>query len=99
MVVQRRGNFDLPVVLEAKFDDGSTVRERWDGKDRWHRFAWDRKAKLVSAEVDPDHGYWLDRDPFNNSWTGKADRRATGKLAGYWTLLTQWLEQAVSWLA
>ena len=73
--MQRRGNFDLPVVLEAKFDDGSTVRERWDGKDRWHRFAWDRKAKLVSAEVDPDHGYWLDRDPFNNSWT------ATGPIA------------------
>ena len=47
----------------------------WDGKDRWHRFAWDRKAKLVSAEVDPDHGYWLDRDPFNNSWTAKAGRQ------------------------
>ena len=97
VVVQRRGTFDLPVVLEAKFDDGSTVRERWDGNDRWHRFSWDRKSKLVSAEVDP--GYWLDRDPFNNSWTARADGRATGKLAGYWTLLTQWLEQMVSWLA
>jgi hypothetical protein len=41
----------------------------------------------------------LDRDPFNNSWTEKADRKAAGKLAGYWTLLTQWLEQALSWLA
>jgi hypothetical protein len=97
VVVHRRGTFDLPVVLEAKFDDGSAVRERWDGKDRWHRFSWDHKSKLVSAEVDP--GYWLDRDPFNNSWTAKADGRATGKLAGYWTLLTQWLEQMVSWLA
>ena len=75
--MHRRGTFDLPVVLEAKFDDGSTVRERWDGKDRWHRFAWDRKTKLVSAEVDPDHGYLLDRDPFNNSWTAKA--RSQGK--------------------
>jgi hypothetical protein len=99
VVVLRRGNFDLPVVLEAKFDDGSTVRERWDGTDRWHRFAWERKAKLVSAEIDPDRGYLLDRDPFNNSWTEKTDRKASGKLAGYWTLLTQWLEQALSWLA
>ena len=99
VIVQRKGRFDLPVVLEAKFDDGSTVRERWDGLDRWHKFAWDRKTKLVSAEVDPDHGYWLDREPYNNSWTEKADRRATGKVAGYWTLLTQWLEQALSWLA
>jgi hypothetical protein len=99
VVVQRRGTFELPVVLEAKFDDGSTVREQWDGRDRWHRFAWDRKSRLVSAEVDPDHGYWLDRDRFNNSWTEEADGRAAGKVSGYWTLLTQWLEQMLSWLA
>jgi hypothetical protein len=99
VIVHRRGTFDLPVLLEAKFDDGSTLRESWDGKDRWHKFTWDRKTKLVSASVDPDHAYWLDRDPFNNSWTAASDRRATGKLAGYWTLLTQWLEQALSWLA
>jgi hypothetical protein len=99
VIVHRRGNFDLPVLLEAKFDDGSVVRERWDGKDRWHGFVWDRKSKLVSAEIDPDHGYLLDRDPFNNSWTANADRRATGKVSGYWTLLTQWLEQMLSWLA
>jgi len=99
VVVHRRGTLDIPVLLEVKFDDGSTVREGWDGKDRWHKFTWDRKAKLVSAEIDPDHGNWLDRDPFNNSWREKADRRAAGKVAGYWTLLTQWLEQALSWLA
>ncbi len=99
VIVHRRGTFDIPVVLEAKFDDGSVVRERWDGKDRWHRFAWDRKTKLVSAEIDPDHGNLLDRDPFNNSWTEKASGKASGKLAGYWTLVTQWLEQALGWLA
>lgn len=99
VIVHRRGTFDLPVVLEAKFDDGTTVREHWDGKDRWHRFSWERKSKLVSAEVDPDHGYVLDLDPFNNSWTAKADRGATGKVAGYWTLLTQWVGQLLSWLA
>ena len=99
VVVHRRGTFDLPVLLEAKFDDGATVREQWDGKDRWHRFVWERKSKLVSAEIDPSHGYWLDRDRFDNSWTAEADGRATGKLAGYWTLLTQWLEHILSWLA
>ena len=55
---------------------GGEVRRRlggaraWDGKDRWHRFSWDRKAKLVSAEVDPDHGYWLDRDPLQQQLDG-----------------------------
>ena len=99
VVVQRRGNFDIPVVLEVKFDDGTTARELWDGHDRWHRFVWERKAKLVSATVDPDHTRLLDRDPFNNSWTSTADPRATGKIAGYWTLLTQWMAAVMSWLA
>jgi hypothetical protein len=99
VVVHRRGTFDLPVVLEAKFDDGSSVREKWDGKDRWHRFVWQRKQKLVSAEIDPDHGHWLDRDRFDNSWAADSDERATNKLAAYWTVLAQWLEHILSWLA
>ena len=99
VVVHRRGTFQIPVVLEANFDDGSTVREQWSGDDRWHRFEWNRKAQLVSAEVDPDHTRWLDRNPFNNSWQAKPDGMATGKIAGYWTLMIQWLEQAASWLA
>ena len=99
VVVHRRGTFDLPVVLEAEFDDGSTVRERWDGKDRWHRFVWQRKQKLVSAEIDPDDGQWLDRNRFDNSWTADDDDSASNKLVAYWTLLTQWLEHVLSWLA
>jgi peptidase M1-like protein len=99
VTVHRRGTFDLPVVLQARFDDGSILREQWDGKDRWHRFRWDRKSRLVSAEIDPDHGRWLDRDRFNNSWMAKTDSRATTKMATYWLVATQWLEQIVSWLA
>jgi hypothetical protein len=99
VLVQRHGDFDLPVVLEAKFDDGTVMRETWDGHDRWHKFAWDRKSKLVYAEIDPMHTRALDRDLFNNSWTVAADRRASGKIAGYWTLLTQWMAELLSWLA
>jgi hypothetical protein len=99
VLVHRNGTFDIPVVLEAKFDDGTTVRENWDGRDRWHKFTWDRKAKLVSAQIDPDHVRLLDRDPLNNSWLATPDGKATGKIAGYWTLLMQWLEHALSWLA
>jgi len=99
VVVHRLGNFDLPVTLEVKFDDGSTERRVWDGKDRWHRFVWENKEKLVSAEVDPDHLLLLDRNPLNNGWRAEADGRAAGKLAGYWTLLTQWLAHLLTWLA
>ena len=98
VIVHRKGDFLLPVTLEAKFDNGETIREQWDGRDRWHRFSWERKAKLVSAEIDPDHAVWLDRDRFNNSWLHESDPHATGKIAGSWMLLTQWVSQLLAWL-
>jgi hypothetical protein len=97
-VVHRKGDFVMPVTLEVKFDNGETVREAWDGQDRWHRYTWRKKAKLVSAEIDPDHALLLDRDRFNNSWLREEDSHATGKMAGYWMLLTQWFSQFLSWL-
>ncbi len=98
VVVHRKGDFLFPVILEAKFDNGETIREHWDGVDRWHRFSWQKKAKLLSAEIDPDHGIWLDRDLFNNSWRLESNSHATGKIAAYWTLFTQWLGQVLAWL-
>ncbi len=99
VVIHRRGDFIMPVTLEVKFDNGETVRETWDGVDRWHRYKWQKKAKIVSAEIDPDHGIVLDRDRFNNSWLSQPDSHATSKIAGYWMLLTQWFSQFLSWLA
>ncbi len=99
VVVHRKGDFVLPVTLEVKFDDGEILRDHWDGQDRWHRYTWQKKAKLVSAEIDPEHGILLDRDRFNNSWAADSKSQASGKIAGYWMLITLWLAQLVSWLA
>src|SRR5579863_9829780 len=62
VIIQRKGDFVMPVDIEIKFDNGDVVREHWDGQDRWVRYTYDKKAKLVSAEVDPDHKIWLDRN-------------------------------------
>ena len=97
VLVRRRGDFVFPVELEVRFDDGTRVREHWDGKDRWVRFEYDKKAKLVSAEVDPDHKVWLDRDFYNNSRTLEPNTGARRKLTGYWMLITQFLAQALAW--
>lgn len=99
VVVHRKGTFLLPVTLEVKFDNGETLREKWDGNDRWHRFVWDRKAKLVSAEVDPDHLVSLDRERFNNSYTAEANSAAAHKLTRYWIIFSQWFGQMLAWLA
>jgi hypothetical protein len=98
VVVRRLGDFIFPVDLEVKFDNGEAVHEKWDGKDRWARFSYQKKAKIVSATVDPGHKILLDRDLFNNSRTATSSSAATHKLTNVWTVFTQLLAQALAWL-
>jgi len=65
--VRRLGTFMFPVVVEVVFDDGEKIRESWDGRDGWIKFVYTRKAKLLSATVDPDRLIPLDINLTNNS--------------------------------
>jgi hypothetical protein len=98
VVVHRKGGFVFPVEVLIRFDNGETVREHWDGKDRWVRYSYDKKAKLVSAEVDQENAVRLDKNFFNNSYTAREDSRAANKLARYWMVAVQFLAQIAAWL-
>jgi len=98
VVIHRKGDFIFPVDLLVKFDDGESVRERWDGRDRWIRYSYRKKAQLVSAEIDPEHGVWLDKDFFNNSYVEKSGSGATKKISAGWLVISQFLGQLLAWL-
>jgi aminopeptidase N len=98
VLLHRKGDFVFPVEAEIKFDDGESVHEHWDGKDRWIRYIYHKKAKVVSAQIDPDYQVTMDRDYLNNSKTTKGHEGATMKIVTYWTFLTQFASQMVSWL-
>ena len=98
VILQRKGDFVFPVEAEIKFDNGESLRERWDGKDRWVRFVYHKKAQIASVELDPDHKITLDGNYLNNSYVAKPQRGAIHKIAAYWMFLTQMLAQTLSWL-
>jgi hypothetical protein len=98
ILLQRLGDFVFPVVAQVKFDNGETLREKWDGRDRWKRFVYLKKAKVLSVEVDPDHQITMDRDYLNNSIATEPQRGATQKITTCWAFLTQFLAQMMSWL-
>jgi len=98
VLVQRLGDFIFPVVAEIKFDNGETVREKWDGQDRWKRYEYWKKAKVLSVEIDPDHQVMMDRNFLNNSIATEPQRGATQKIAAYWLFCTQFVGQMLSWL-
>jgi aminopeptidase N len=97
--VHRKEDFVMPVEVEIKFDDGEKVREHWDGQSRWMRFSYQKRTKVVSAEIDPDHTVQIDRNNFNNSYTVEPDGRPAHKVSNYWLFLTQCLSQALGWWA
>lgn len=98
IVVHRKGDFIFPTTVEMRFDDGERVREHWDGADRWVRYTYAKKARLVSAEVDPDHRVTLDVDVFNNSRLVKPETGATRKIANYWMMIVQFFAGLGAWL-
>jgi hypothetical protein len=99
VTVHRKGDFIMPVEVEIKFDNGEKVREHWDGQSRWIRLMYQKKAKVVSAEVDPDHKIFIDRDNFNNSHLVEGSSKATLKLSNYWMFAMQLMSQFLAWWA
>jgi len=80
VTVRRLGGVRMPVELLVQFEDGGKAEERWDGQDRWRRFVYHRKARVVRAEVDPRRKLAIDLVPANNAWTaagGDSTRAAT----------------------
>jgi len=65
--VRRNGGAVFPVEVLMVFENGETVRENWDGKDRWKLYVYEKPSKLKYAVVDPDHKLLLDINYTNNS--------------------------------
>jgi hypothetical protein len=95
--IRRKGELVIPVDVEVRFDNGSKVREHWDGRDRWVRYTYQKKAKIESVEVDPDHKIQFDRNNFNNSRTAEANGAPARKVANYWTFISQFFAQFLAW--
>jgi hypothetical protein len=89
ITVERRGQFVHPVTVELVFEDGENMRHQWDGRARWKKYVVIRPAKLVSAEIDPDHLLALDIDPLNNSRRLEKNRKPAAKMI---THLVFWLQ-------
>ena len=97
--LQRKEDFVMPEEVEIKFDNGEAVREHWDGVSRWTKFAYEKRGKVVSAELDPDHKIQIDRNDFNNSYIDEPNPKPARKVENYWMFLSQMVAQALAWWA
>ena len=96
--LHRKGDFILPITVEIIFDDGTRLREHWDGVDRWTKFTYTRNAKIISAEIDPEHTILLDKNFFNNSYTTVSNPIPARKLSNLWLSFNQLASQLFAWI-
>jgi hypothetical protein len=89
VIVRRRGDAILPVVVAFKFEGKAVERQTWDGVARWHAFTFHRPERLEWVDVDPDRHHELDIDWLNNTRRLEPDRRAAVRLTSRWTFLLQ----------
>jgi hypothetical protein len=69
VVVRRLGSGLFPVDVLVTFGNGEQARVKWSGRPRWEQFTFDRPAKAVSAQIDPERVLLLDPYYTNNSKT------------------------------
>jgi hypothetical protein len=81
-----------PLEIVVSFEDGSEMREHWDGRDESMQLEYESKSRAVAAAIDPDQMLQLDDDRGNNRRTMTAPRRAAGIWALRWAV---WLQDAM----
>jgi len=69
VVVRRYGEAFFPVDVLTTFENGEQIREKWNGRERWHAYTYDRPSRAANAQVDPDRVLLLDVNYTNNSQT------------------------------
>ena len=89
VTVRRLGEAQAPVDVVIRFDNGETVREKWDGKYRWVKYVYEKASRVRSAEVDPLRKLALDANFTNNSFTVQEDNRGAAKWYVRWIF---WVE-------
>ena len=92
VLVRRLGEVKIPVEVLVIFDDGSEIRENWDGQYRWKKFLYSGPHRVAKAVVDPEFKLVIDVDRTNNSMTSKPNKIAPYKWTSRW--LT-WLQHAM----
>jgi len=92
VVVYRVGEVKLPVEVLVHFNNGKEKLELWDGKDRFRKYKYKDKAKVVWAKVDPSQKVLLDINLQNNSLTTNPETSVINK---YTAKVLFWLENVM----
>jgi hypothetical protein len=89
VIVSREGEVVFPVEILVEFSDGSRLTEKWDGRERYKLLTYDKDARVISAQVDPEQKIWLDVNFLNN---GKTAQKISAPKRKYYSRFLFWVQ-------
>jgi hypothetical protein len=93
VVRAQRHAAQVPQTVIVEFADGSQERIAWPVGERWHRWVFERPAKVVQARLDPTGSVLTDVDKLDDGRTREAHRLPAAR----WSLEgTTWVETLLS---
>jgi hypothetical protein len=96
VVLKRLGEVVMPVDVLIELEDGETIRQNWDGRERWHSIEMETNSRIKSAIVDPEDKLALDVNVNNNSLTTDAEDSVILKLFSQSLNWSEWLIHFIS---
>ncbi|MGD0782350.1 MAG: M1 family metallopeptidase [Candidatus Aminicenantales bacterium] len=93
VVIVRNGEWIVPQDVLIVLEGGQTIRETWDGRERWKKFVLFGPRRLDYAQVDPDNRWLLDADFSNNSMRLQPRPGGPRKIA---LKITDWFQHLLS---
>jgi len=96
VVVNRIEGLSIPVEIAIFFDDGTSVIEFWDGKDRSIDFKYTGTKKVTAANIDPERKIDLDVNFLNNSHSIEHQHIGVRKYVAQFISLLQQVMQVIT---
>ena len=84
---------EVPQTLLVEFADGSAVRLAWPVGERWHRWVFEKPARVKQARLDPAGSILLDVNKLDDGRTRESHHLPAVRLAADGTT---WLETLLS---
>lgn len=96
VVITNTGTIHVPIEIELRFEDNSTLRVLWDDKggDHWERFVVQRSSRLAAVWIDPDDKVWLDA-PTTHHYRLDGNGDASFRAAAWFAAVSQTLMQVI----
>ena len=88
--LSRLGEIKLPVDVMIHFNNGDTIMEVWDGKERFMDYRYTGTRQVDWVKIDPEYKLRMDINFTNNSMTDSPDKVVVRRYINKFIIFTQY---------